>query len=95
MSRNSRFSIVVLAALAFLIVYVSYELVSSAATSSATVQLVASRTRVKPGETIQFSLKLVDSRGRSQSIPRSGQPPQLVLTDSQGRQVGKFSFRFG
>ena len=95
MNRDSGFPIVALIVVALSAVYIGHELVSFAAAPSATVQLVASRTRVQPGETVEFGLKLVDSNGRSQSIPRSGRPPQLVLEDSQGRNIGKYNFRFG
>jgi len=95
MNKHSSFSFAAVFLLVLLAVYVVCELTALAAASSATVQLVASPTRVKPGQTVEFSLKLVDSRGRTQSIPRSGRPPQLVLEDPQGRNIGKYSFRFG
>ena len=95
MNKHSRFTFAAAFLLVLLAVYVVCELTALAAPSSATVQLVASSTRVKPGETVQFSLKLVDSNGRTQSIPSSGSPPQLVLEDSQGREIGVYSFRFG
>ena len=95
MNKHSGFSLAALFVIALLAIYVGRELTALAAPSSATVQLVASSTRVKPGETVQFSLKLVDSNGRTQSIPSSGSPPQLVLEDSQGREIGVYSFRFG
>ncbi len=63
-----------------------------------TAQIVASRRRTRPGEIVSFKLELVDSNGRSQRIPasaRSGQPPRMTLHDSQGKQIGTYSFRYG
>ena len=63
-----------------------------------TAHIVPSRRRARPGEIVSFKLELVDSNGRSQKIPasaRSGQPPRMTLHDSEGKQIGTYSFRYG
>ena len=95
MNGHSRFTLGFVIILALLAVYLGCELVSFAAAPSGTVQLVVSRPRVRPGQTVEFGLKLTDSQGRSKPFPRSSRPPQLVLTDSQGQTLGKYTFSFG
>ena len=63
-----------------------------------TARIVPSRRRARPGEIVSFKLELVDSNGQSQRIPasaRSGHPPRMTLHDSQGEQIGTYSFRYG
>ena len=95
MNRHSGFTLACIVVVALVAVYVGYELAAFAASSSSTANLTISRRRVHPGETVEFGLKLVDSQGRSKSFPRSGRPPQLVLEDAQGQNIGTYNFRFG
>ena len=63
-----------------------------------TARIVPSRMRVRPGEVVSFKLQLVDHSGRTHQIPRSarsGPPPRMTLYDSQGQQIGTYSFRYG
>ena len=95
MNGHTRFCRCCIIVIALLVAYIGYELAAFAASSSPTVNVTISRRRVNPGETVEFGLKLTDSQGRSQTIPRTSSPPQLVLTDSQGRTIGKYTFSFG
>ena len=92
MNRHLKFSFI---ALALLAVYILQETALFAAPSSSTLRLVVSRRQVKPGETVEFKLELIDARGKSQRIPRSSRPPQLVLADADGRPVATHNFAFG
>ena len=95
MNGHTRFCRCCIIVIALLVAYIGCELAAFAASSSPTANITISRRRVNPGETVQFGLQLTDSQGRSKPFPRSSRPPQLVLTDSQGGTIGKFSFRFG
>ena len=95
MNGHTKFRRACIMVMALLVAYIGYELAAFAASSSPTANLTISRRHVSPGETVEFGLKLTDSQGRSQLFPRSSRPPQLVLTDSQGRTIGKYTFSFG
>ena len=62
-------------------------------------KITASRHSASPGDVVEFKFKLVYSNGRSKSIPRSLRSgksnPRLALYDSEGREIGIYSFRFG
>ena len=64
-----------------------------------TATIIASRSRVQPGGLVEFKFELIDSKGKSQTIPRSGRSsgstPRLALYDSQGQEIGTYNFRFG
>ena len=64
-----------------------------------TARIIASRGRVQPGGIVDFKFELIDSEGRAQSVVgltrHSGLTPQLALYDSQGQEIGTYSFQFG
>lgn len=95
MNGHTKFCRACIIVMALLVAYIGYELAAFAASSSPTANLTISRRRVNPGQTVEFGLQLTDSQGRSKPFPRSSRPPQLVLTDSQGKTIGKYTFRFG
>ena len=63
-----------------------------------TATIIASRSRVQPGGIVEFKFELIDSAGKAQSVSRlarrSGLTPQLALYDSQGQEIGTYSFQF-
>ncbi len=64
-----------------------------------TATIIASRSRVQPGGVVEFKFELIDSEGKAQSVPQlarsKGLTPRLALYDSQGQEIGTYSFRFG
>ena len=75
------------------------ETTAAAAEGPFTAKIIASRNRVQPGGVVDFKFELIDSNGKTQPIPRSGRSgestPQLALYDSEGQEIGTYSFRFG
>ena len=62
-------------------------------------KIIVSRHRASPGDVVEFKFQLIDANGRSKPIPRSSRSskssPRLALYDSEGREIGIYSFRFG
>ena len=82
-----------------LVCLVVSEMAAAAADGPFTAKIITSRRRVHPGGVVEFKFELMDSKGQSHRVPRSGRSrgsePRLALYDSQGQEIGTYSFRFG
>ena len=69
MNKHSKVCFRAAVILALLLTCLGQEMVAFAAEPALTARIILSRRRVHPGETVEFGLELVDSRGQSQQIP--------------------------